>query len=48
MEVREIAAKDTLSHLELQQPRNGKPVKDKETRRILKAVFEKFGKPGTS
>lgn len=34
------------AHLELQYEPIGKVVRDKEVRRILKAMFEKFGKPG--
>lgn len=33
------------SHQELQFNDSSKPIKEKETRRIIKAVFEKFGKP---
>lgn len=38
---------DPISSLELQSARPAKAIKDKDTRRLLKAVFEKLGKPGT-
>lgn len=41
-----LPASHNFNSADFQSSDSSKPIKEKETRRIVKSVFEKFGKPG--